>query len=156
MCCKSLLFLDLFWWQCYHFDFRKRMGFTCIFENDGEKSCKNWLENEFCILPHIWGFLKKINFPRRHEFIAAVKNYGGNKSSNAIFIKIKIISFIGAWRNSCTYNDCIKVPSWKYFLDTFYQRSELTELHMVGSVTLPTTCSDIPSILDNCHFSSQM
>ena len=51
MCCKSLLFLDLFWWQCSHFDFRKRMGFTCIFENDGEKSCKNWLENEFCILP---------------------------------------------------------------------------------------------------------
>ena len=51
MCCKSLLFLHLFWWQCYHFDFRKRMRFTCIFENDGEKSCKNWLENEFCILP---------------------------------------------------------------------------------------------------------
>ena len=27
------------------------MRFTCIFENDGEKSCKNGLENEFCILP---------------------------------------------------------------------------------------------------------
>ena len=34
-----------------HFDFRKRVRFTCIFENDGEKSCKNWLENEFCVLP---------------------------------------------------------------------------------------------------------
>ena len=54
MCCKSLLFLDLFWWQCSHFDFRKRMGFTCIFENDGEKSCKHWLENEFCILPRVF------------------------------------------------------------------------------------------------------
>ena len=27
------------------------MCFTCIFENDGKKSCKKWLENEFCILP---------------------------------------------------------------------------------------------------------
>ena len=57
MYCKSLLFLHLFWWQCYHFDFRKRMRFTCIFENYGEKRCKNWLENEFCILPRLEPFL---------------------------------------------------------------------------------------------------
>ena len=42
MCCYSFTY-------SYHFDFRKKMGFTCIFENDGEKSRKNWLENEFCI-----------------------------------------------------------------------------------------------------------
>ena len=63
MCCKSLLFLHLFWWQCYHFDFRKRMRFTCSFENDGEKSCKNWLENEFCILPRYFTQSRQRKWP---------------------------------------------------------------------------------------------
>ena len=27
------------------------MGFTRIFEKNGEKNCENWSENEFCILP---------------------------------------------------------------------------------------------------------
>ena len=78
MCCKSLLFLHLFWWQCYHFDFRKRMRFTCIFENDGEKSCKNWLENEFCILPRphsICAFPKV----RRHKLVRKLKTLPGRE-----------------------------------------------------------------------------
>ena len=44
MCCYSFTYSN-------HFDFCKKMGFTCIFENNGEKSRKNRLENEFCILP---------------------------------------------------------------------------------------------------------
>ena len=35
------------------------MGFTCIFENDGDKSCKNLVENEFCILPREGGGVTK-------------------------------------------------------------------------------------------------
>ena len=53
MCCYSFTY-------SYHFDFRKKMGFTCIFENDGEKSRKNWLENEFCIL-HLREYRVKIS-----------------------------------------------------------------------------------------------
>ena len=38
---------------CYSFtyfrdnaiDFRTRVGVTCIFENNGEKSCKHWFQN---------------------------------------------------------------------------------------------------------------
>ena len=35
------------------------MRLTCIFENDGEKSFKNWLENQFCILPPLYGLEDK-------------------------------------------------------------------------------------------------
>ena len=79
MCCKSLLFLHLFWWQCHHFDIRKRMRLTCIFENDGEKSCKNWLENEFCILPPPWAIQRSrwtgcrcVQCNRRHREVLSL------------------------------------------------------------------------------------
>ena len=63
MCCKSLLFLHFFWWQCHHFDFRKRMGFTCIFENDGEKVAKNdWKINSVSYLDYKGALIGGMDF----------------------------------------------------------------------------------------------
>ena len=45
--------IHFFWRKCNHFNFRQGMGFTTIFEKNGEKKRENWSENEFCILPHL-------------------------------------------------------------------------------------------------------
>ena len=45
--------IHFFWRKCHHFNFRPGMGFTTIFEKNGEKKRENWSENEFCILPHL-------------------------------------------------------------------------------------------------------
>ena len=55
--------IHFFWRKCHHFDFCQGMGFTTIFEKNGEKNFENWPENEFCILPHLRPISKGDAFP---------------------------------------------------------------------------------------------